>query len=448
MKALDEIEPRINIQRAVNPLPSDANYYYIISTSGSYYLTGSVDVASKPSGIHVTVPGVTIDLNGFQIAHGVGSGGTGAGIVIDAPAHGCTVKNGTISGFGNGVLCVLSGIYPRGGAFLDLSVSGCSGNALVTGDAWQVDSCKVHGNPGVGILAQDNCVISNCMVKATSGGYGIRANNGASLSNCTVGGSTGTAAIYAGGGSSLTNCIATSNTVTSGIFAGAASTLQNCSAFFNTGTYGIQANGGCTLVNCAATGNTAVYAIWASAGSMTNCAAQQNTSSAAASYGIYSSATSLHNCTAVGNISTAGTLTSSTGVGIYADTAVVQNCSVLLNYGDGIRAGFDTLVTGNVSKNNGNSVGGADGAGIHVLNLRNVIEDNTVNGNKRGIDVGSTGNLIIKNNARSNATNFVIATDNRYGPIVDIGAGGAAAVNGSSALSTVTSTDPWANFAY
>jgi parallel beta-helix repeat protein len=181
---------------------------------------------------------------------------------------------------------------------------------------------------------------------------------------------------------------------------------------------------------------------------MTNCAAQQNSSSAAASYGIYSSATSLLNCTAYGNTSTAGTLTSSTGVGIYADNATVQNCTALLNNGDGIRAGSDTFLSGNLSKNNGNAFGAVDGAGIHVLNFRNVIEGNTVNANRRGIDVGGTGNLVIKNNARLNTTNFVIAADNRYGPIVDIAASGAAAVNGSSATSTVTSTDPWANFAY
>ena len=39
MKTLEEIEARTNIQRTINPLPSDANYDYIISTPGSYSLT-------------------------------------------------------------------------------------------------------------------------------------------------------------------------------------------------------------------------------------------------------------------------------------------------------------------------------------------------------------------------------------------------------------------------
>ena len=37
---------------------------------------------------------------------------------------------------------------------------------------------------------------------------------------------------------------------------------------------------------------------------------------------------------------------------------------------------------------------------------------------------------------------------NRYGPVVNITAVGAVASSGNTASSTVSSTDPWANFAY
>src|SRR6266550_2100631 len=99
MKALDEIEPRINIQRTINPLPNDANYHFIINAPGSYYLTGNLAV-TKPNGIHVTGANVTIDLSGFQITRSAVSGGNG--ILIESGADGCIIKDGSIKGFGFG----------------------------------------------------------------------------------------------------------------------------------------------------------------------------------------------------------------------------------------------------------------------------------------------------------------------------------------------------------
>jgi hypothetical protein len=49
MKALDEVEPRINIQRTINPLPNDANYHLIIGAPGSYYLTAANSLSRKSS---------------------------------------------------------------------------------------------------------------------------------------------------------------------------------------------------------------------------------------------------------------------------------------------------------------------------------------------------------------------------------------------------------------
>jgi hypothetical protein len=67
---------------------------------------------------------------------------------------------------------------------------------------------------------------------------------------------------------------------------------------------------------------------------------------------------------------------------------------------------------------------------------------------RRGIDVTAVGNLINKNSAKTNTTNYRIVADNRYGPIVDLTAAGTAAVNGNSAAGTTVNADPQANFAY
>jgi parallel beta-helix repeat protein len=89
-----------------------------------------------------------------------------------------------------------------------------------------------------------------------------------------------------------------------------------------------------------------------------------------------------------------------------------------------------------------------DGAGILATVGDNRIEGNNCAGNDRGIDVDGSGNIIIGNTCSGNSTNYDIVANNRYGPIVNITASGTAAVSGNSAASTVTTTDPWANFAY
>jgi hypothetical protein len=177
--------------------------------------------------------------------------------------------------------------------------------------------------------------------------------------------------------------------------------------------------------------------------------ANTNTSSGGDSGGFeISTGSTLVNCSADNNTSTGGA-TSGNGYGIFADSSTVEHCSVFQNKGDGIAVLNDCFVSANLAVGNGN---GGDGAGVHASGDGNRIEGNYVEGNDRGVDVTSTnnpkGNLVIKNGARSNGTNYKIAADNRYGPIIDITAAGAATVNGSSAISTVASTDPWANFSH
>jgi hypothetical protein len=95
MKSLDQIDTHIDAASAAKRIPinatntpGDANYEAIISAAGSYYLTGNLHVA-KTHGIDVTVPDVTIDLNGFQIDRA--SGSPGEGITIEGVANRCTV---------------------------------------------------------------------------------------------------------------------------------------------------------------------------------------------------------------------------------------------------------------------------------------------------------------------------------------------------------------------
>ncbi len=134
------------------------------------------------------------------------------------------------------------------------------------------------------------------------------------------------------------------------------------------------------------------------------------------------------------------------GINVIGSGSTVQYCTVQGCTGDGIRVPGDCLILSNNCEGNGASTG--DGAGIHATSSGSRIEGNNVTLNDRGIEVSSTGSLIIKNSAATNTIDYVIAASNRYGPIINITAAGAIAVSGNSAISTLTSTDPWANYSY
>jgi hypothetical protein len=108
-------------------------------------------------------------------------------------------------------------------------------------------------------------------------------------------------------------------------------------------------------------------------------------------------------------------------------------------------ASTSRIIRENVCSNNGNN---GDGAGIHALAGDNRIEANNVVENDRGIDVDLPGNLILRNSAAFNTTNYDIAANNVFGAIVDRTAPVSPAVTGNSAVSSAGTTDPWANFAY
>src|SRR5262249_37914110 len=77
---------------------------YKITQPGSYKLSGNLTVApASVDGIDISTDNVTLDLNGFTIT----GAGIGCGLVqcngIFSPNNNITLKNGTITGFFDGV---------------------------------------------------------------------------------------------------------------------------------------------------------------------------------------------------------------------------------------------------------------------------------------------------------------------------------------------------------
>ncbi len=150
----------INQATSTNGLPgcAHAGFPIIICKSGSYRLSGNLTVSAiNTDAIDINAGNVTIDLNGFTISgpascvtgtYPVQCSNVGSGIGISSHADFNTVRNGTVRGFGGGV--------------------------ILTATAAMIDGVRAESNSdstSAGILVFDGLVI-HC-VATTNAGSGI-----------------------------------------------------------------------------------------------------------------------------------------------------------------------------------------------------------------------------------------------------------------------------------
>jgi hypothetical protein len=205
MKSLDQIEAR-------KPISSTP---FLITSSGSYYLTTNVSVSSG-NAITIGANGVTLDLNGFTISSTAPSA-TGDGIQLSSSVRDVTIVNGHIRG---GV--VESGGVYSGSGFADgiTYLLGAPVNVLVSHVT--VSGCLDYG---IYLNIYDSTVVESCTVR-TVGSEGIYASIIRDSSAIDCGGD----AIYS---NQTSNSEGQSAGTGNGIFASAGT--QNC--------YGVSSGG-------------------------------------------------------------------------------------------------------------------------------------------------------------------------------------------------------------
>lgn len=226
------------------------------------------------------------------------------------------------------------------------------------------------------------------------GGAGVDTNSATSkalillrVSNC------GASGFAAGAGAVITDCVSTANTG-AGFTVGVGGVMTNCFAANNM-TFGISANTGNTLTNCTAIFNTTDGISIGQGSTVTSCTSRANSG-----HGIVGGAAS-----------------------------TIQQCTSSANLGDGILVSVDARVMNNSCD------GQAGGAGIHATSDDNRIDSNHVTDNLRGIDVDVGGNLIIRNSAANNTTDYDIVAGNSKAEVLTPG-------------DDFTATNPWANFSF
>ncbi len=248
-----------------------------------------------------------------------------------------------------------------------------------------VEGVTTQGNGGTGILVGDVSVVKDCVV-SENGGDGIQVGFGGLVSGC-VAGFNGGWGVRSLSSAVIENC--TSHANGGGIYAGLRATVSGC--LVSVSGIAIQCDGMATIIGCSLTQNDR-------------------------------------------------------GVDLAANSQILDTL-VVQSLNGGIFAGDACTIRGNTVETSGSPDTPASG-GIVVNGIGSRIEGNHMVSNYRGLVVNGSQNIIVRNTCRANSTNWVIAANNQYGPIVDRSTASTPAVNGNTAASTLTSTDANANFTY
>lgn len=238
MKTLQQVEPRTPIN--LDNTPGDATSLFIITSPGSYYLTGNIKGFSGKHGIRIESSNVSIDLMGFQIA---GVAGSLSGIYLSmANLEHITVINGFIVGWGDKGLfftgsttnCLIENVHA--------SNNGTSG--IRTGSMTVIKNCTSSKNQFGYNLGVACMIINSAMYQNT--GWGMDANIGSIVLGC-VAYDNATNGIVVGTGGSIIDCTAARNGL-NGLQASSASTISRCTSFDNDGN-GIWVSLDCFILN-------------------------------------------------------------------------------------------------------------------------------------------------------------------------------------------------------
>ncbi len=440
MKTLDQIRSTGIAINSANT-PGNGSNQFIISSPGSYYLTGIISGVSGKNGILITNVDVSIDLNGFSM---IGSSGGLAGIT-DGGVSGVgefRIHNGMIRNWGGAGIDIG---HSANSIIANVIVAFNGGNGMNVGDGCVLRDCLARNNSSDNILTGSNAAVTHCSAVGSANGSGINLGQDSTLSDCAaiLNKVTG---ILTAADCTVSNSTASENSG-GGIAVGQNNTVTNCTASKNVTIGGVGSGifggNGCTFLNCTASNNTVQWGLLANPGStVKNCTVSYNTSAQSTSGGILASGSTVESCTVFSNGTTAASTSHLTGMGIYTNggDSTIRHCTIWNSAGSGINVAAQSLVQNNLVADSGADGGGA----IETADGDSQIEGNQVLASPIGILVSGKVNLIIHNTARGNASNYSIVAGNRVGTIVVPATSSASGNTGGAAVST----DSWVNIAF
>lgn len=381
MKTLGQIEPRV----AIESLP------FKIAQPGSYYVATNLAVPNGTNGISILANAVTLDLGGFALR---AAGDAGAAILVGAGQRDVTIRNGSIIATGGG-------IEASGAARVRVErvkVDSTLGHGIALGADSVAERCEVSAAEGSGIKAGPRSTVLNCEARenlvhgielenfgvardcqsARNGGSGVAAKSNTRISNVSAHENNG-AGIYGDSNVTISDSTASQNKQ-AGIRVENYALITRANASFNHAA-GVQAGRSCSVLDSQASGN-ALGGIAADAGAQ------------------------VANCMAEGNA----------GAGIAAgEGSTIRDCTSSRNGNDGIYVTSECTVVRNQCNNNINI---KSASGVHAAGTDNIIQENTLVSNDRGLALDQGGNLVTKNSATNNSLNYYVIGEQTMGAIV------------------------------
>jgi hypothetical protein len=196
---------------------------------------------------------------------------------------------------------------------------------------------------------------------------------------------------------------------------------------------GLAVGTGCAVHECSVFGNTLAGILTAGGCSVQGCTAYSNLGSGI----VIGTGSAVERCTSYFNDSS----------GISAGNGcTIADCTCRINTRDGILATAACVIRGNTCTSNG--LGTGDGAGVHVTGTDCKIDGNACISADRGVDIDTSGNLIIRNTCTGNTNNWAIVSGNAIGPIVTVTTTTSSITGNGASASTLGTADPYANFNY
>jgi hypothetical protein len=419
MKTLAQIEPRTPI----SALP------FAITQRGSYYLAANLTGGAN-GGITIRASGVTLDLMGFELV-----GGTGSGISVSGTN--IAIRNGTVRGWSDDGVGASSAVNSRVDQ-LRASDNGVFG--IIVGSGSSVNDCQATAN-NTGIVGASGALgitVSGCVV-AFNGNPGIETGAGSTIRGCTAYSNYG--GVIAGEGSTVIGCIVRQNNGT-GMDVGAGSVVKDCAATANTGI-GIQAGAGSTVLGCTARLNGASgFQLFDSCALQSSVAHTNTLQGVSAGLGctIRDCSVSLNKTTGIETLAgctikdCSVTRNGSRGI-LTGSHCIISGCTTANNAISGIEVTFGCRVLDNGSHGNGTAPG-IGGAGIRTYNDGNRIDGNSLTANGNAYFGGGDHNFIVRNNTHSNIiSGLSFSFNDASGEIKNFISGG-----------TIITASPWANF--
>lgn len=415
MKSLDQIDQHVASagERRIDALTvSGGNKdLHLITVPGSYYLSANLAGVAGKNGIKITVPNVTLDLNGFTVS-GVGPLSSEIGIIATTAAR---IVNGRVDHWGTAMLTSL-------GCVIEHVIASNNGQGFDVSYDTMLSSCVAHGNAAGGFTAGDGTSLSHCdffnngvggnlalycrvdsCTFSFNNDYGLSFGNGCQITDSVASGNLGSGFLTPNGkGVVLSRCSAVGNTLAGIVLSANASgaLISDCSLNGNVHD-GIYALGtGHLIRNCAVTGNAK-----ASGNGMT-----------------IETYCSVKDCIVYGNGSdTNGANGISGGI-----RTLVSGCNVNKNTRSGIAVAGDSTLRDNRSSENGeHGIDTSFGTGSRI-------EGNQTRNNFNTGIVASFDDIVIRNESGGNGTQFSPSSGTNFGTL----------------QTPNTSTNPMANIGY